>query len=117
MSLKPYFASSSKVWESVDWVFGIEECGYTGWEISADGNYRLENPKNKAAILDVLGSTHLKATVHAPYADLKRRDERECGWGLGDALAMADVVLENEGAMEEYVQKIGHLLDAIGGCA
>jgi sugar phosphate isomerase/epimerase len=70
MSIQPYFASSSKVWESVDWVFGIEECGYAGWEISADGHYRLENPANKAAIRDVLDSTHLKATVHAPYADL-----------------------------------------------
>ncbi|QYZ80362.1 sugar phosphate isomerase/epimerase [Methanofollis formosanus] len=70
MSVVPYFSSSSTVWESIEWVFGIEEVGYTGWEISADGNYRLEKPENKRAILDVVESTHLDVTVHAPYADL-----------------------------------------------
>lgn len=70
MSLKPYFASSSKVWESVDWVFGIEECGYDGWEISAEGNYRLDVLENFARIRDVLDSTKLKVTVHAPFTDL-----------------------------------------------
>ena len=41
MSLTPYFSSSSKVWESRDWIFGLEEIGYVGWEIVADGKYRL----------------------------------------------------------------------------
>lgn len=70
MSLKPFFASSSKVWESPEWVFGIEEAGYSGWEISADGNYRLDRPANKQAIQDVVESTGLAVTVHAPYTDL-----------------------------------------------
>ncbi|MDD3622224.1 MAG: sugar phosphate isomerase/epimerase [Methanofollis sp.] len=70
MSVVPYFSSSSTVWKSVEWVFGIEEVGYTGWEISADGNYRLDDPAKKRAVLDVIESTHLKVTVHAPYADL-----------------------------------------------
>jgi sugar phosphate isomerase/epimerase len=70
MTLKVYFASSSKVWDSVDWVFGIEECGYDGWEISADGNYRLDDRENLARILDVIGSTRLGVTVHAPFTDL-----------------------------------------------
>ncbi|NLA39157.1 MAG: sugar phosphate isomerase/epimerase, partial [Methanomicrobiales archaeon] len=42
MSLDPYFSSSSKVWAERDWVFEIEDLGYAGWEIVADGNYRLE---------------------------------------------------------------------------
>lgn len=70
MSLRPFFASSSKVWESIDWVFGIEECGYAGWEISADGNYRLDIAENVARIRDTLGSTTLEVSVHAPYSDL-----------------------------------------------
>jgi dephospho-CoA kinase len=49
--------------------------------------------------------------------DLRRRDERELGWGLGDALAMADVFFENEGTMDEYREKARHLLDALEGCA
>ncbi|EJG06833.1 Xylose isomerase domain-containing protein TIM barrel [Methanofollis liminatans DSM 4140] len=70
MSVKPYFSSSSKVWESPEWVFGIEEADFSGWEISADGNYRLEKPANKQVICDVIESTGLAVTVHAPYADL-----------------------------------------------
>ncbi|HOB18574.1 MAG TPA: sugar phosphate isomerase/epimerase family protein [Candidatus Methanoculleus thermohydrogenotrophicum] len=70
MSLLPYFSSSSKVWESRDWIFGIEEIGYTGWEIVADGNYRLDDPVNFAAIRENLASTDLLVTVHAPYSDL-----------------------------------------------
>jgi sugar phosphate isomerase/epimerase len=70
MNLAPYFSSSSKVWAARDWVFGIEELGYTGWEIVADGNYRLDNPDNFAMIRENLESTGLLATVHAPYSDL-----------------------------------------------
>ncbi len=65
-----YFSSSSKVWDSIEWVFGIEDAGYQGWEIVADGNYRLDNPVNVKRIDGVLQSTHLKASVHAPYGDL-----------------------------------------------
>ncbi len=39
--LKPYFSSSSKVWDDISWVYGIEEAGYAGWEIVGDGNYQL----------------------------------------------------------------------------
>ena len=70
MSLTPYFSSSSKVWESRDWIFGLEEIGYVGWEIVADGKYRLDNPENFIAIQENLASTGLRSTVHAPYSDL-----------------------------------------------
>lgn len=65
-----YFSSSSKVWEDPEWVIGIDELGYDGWEISADGNYRLDDPKNRHRIDEVLASTNLEVTVHAPYGDL-----------------------------------------------
>jgi sugar phosphate isomerase/epimerase len=70
MSITPYFSSSSKVWESLEWVYGIEDCGYSGWEIVADGRYRLDNPDNRKAICEVIESTRLGITVHAPYGDL-----------------------------------------------
>ncbi|MCP1661817.1 MAG: sugar phosphate isomerase/epimerase [Methanocalculus sp. MSAO_Arc1] len=65
-----YFSSSSKVWDDPDWVFGIEEIGYDGWEISADGNYRLDEKSKKERLSDVIASTSLQVTVHAPYGDL-----------------------------------------------
>jgi sugar phosphate isomerase/epimerase len=70
MSLLPYFSSSAKIWDDIEWVTGIEECGYTGWEIVADGNYRLDNPENYATIRDMIAGTNLRVSVHAPYGDL-----------------------------------------------
>ena len=70
MTLPLYFASSSKVWSSPEWVYGIEECGYDGWEISADGNYRLDNPEAFAKIMEIIETTSLSISVHAPFTDL-----------------------------------------------
>lgn len=70
MSIKPYFSSSSKVWDDIAWVYGIEEAGYDGWEIVADGNYKLDNPDCFKKIQEVIASTHLGVTVHAPFGDL-----------------------------------------------
>ena len=70
MSPDIYFASSAKVWSSIDWVYGIEETGYDGWEISAEGNFRLDNRESFESIMTVLETTGLKTTVHAPFSDL-----------------------------------------------
>lgn len=70
MSPERYFSSSSKVWDSIEWVFGIEDAGYSGWEIVADGKYRLDQPGTLAKIHETLASTNLQASVHAPYGDL-----------------------------------------------
>jgi len=66
----PYFSASSRVWESAEWVSHIEECGYGGWEVVADGQYRLDDPTHLSEVMEVLASTGLPATVHAPYGDL-----------------------------------------------
>ena len=55
MSLKPFFSSSAKVWDDIAWVYGIENAGYAGWEIVADGNYRLDNPACFKKIEEVIG--------------------------------------------------------------
>ncbi|HNX17684.1 MAG TPA: sugar phosphate isomerase/epimerase family protein [Methanoregula sp.] len=70
MNIRPYFSSSSKVWDDINWVYGIKEAGYAGWEIVADGNYRLEKPENLKKIKEVIASTQLGISVHAPYGDL-----------------------------------------------
>lgn len=42
--------------------------------------------------------------------ELNARDERERGWGLEAALAMADVTVANAGSMEEYENAVRALL-------
>ena len=68
--MKFYFASSSKVWEDPAWVAGIAEVGFDGWEISADGNYRLDNETTFASVRRTMEETGLPVSVHAPFSDL-----------------------------------------------
>lgn len=49
----------------------------------------------------------------ADEAGLKKRDEREAGWGLLNAMSMADYVLENEGTIEDFEEKVQKLLKEI----
>jgi dephospho-CoA kinase len=47
--------------------------------------------------------------------DLRNRDSREEGFGLGRALAGADRVLENNGSLEAFDEKARSLLEEIRG--
>jgi len=42
--------------------------------------------------------------------ELKEREKRELSWGLGDVIAMADIVLINEGDLEEFREKVREIL-------
>lgn len=42
--------------------------------------------------------------------ELKRRDERERGWGLDKAIETADVTIENTGSIEKFQKEIQELL-------
>ncbi|NYT05219.1 MAG: flagellar hook-basal body complex protein FliE [Methanomicrobiales archaeon] len=41
---------------------------------------------------------------------LRDRDERELGWGLGNALAMADVTIDNSGSLAAFSDAVRALL-------
>jgi len=115
MSLKPYFSSSSKVWDDIAWVFGIEDAGYDGWEIVADGNYKLDNPDCFKKIEDVIANTHLGVTVHAPFGDLNlatlndpiwRESIRQICTCITHASAFTDRITIHPG----YISPIGKLM-------
>lgn len=44
---------------------------------------------------------------------IKERDKRELSWGLGGVIASADIVISNEGPVEEFKQKIKDLFKKI----
>jgi len=46
---------------------------------------------------------------------LRNRDDRELGWGLGNALKQADIHLKNEGTLAEFTVSVQHLLDELRG--
>jgi len=43
--------------------------------------------------------------------DLKERDKRELGWGLGNVIASADIVISNEGKVENLQNEIFKILN------
>jgi sugar phosphate isomerase/epimerase len=64
------FAASSKIWEDISWVYGIEDIGFDGWEVCADGKYHFKDDAHVADIREVLASTGLYVSIHAPFSDL-----------------------------------------------
>lgn len=49
----------------------------------------------------------------AAIEELKRRDEREKGWGLDKAILIADVTLENTDTIEKFRKQIEELLTGL----
>lgn len=45
---------------------------------------------------------------------LRNRDEREMNWGLGNALALADINIKNEGSLEEFSTAVISVLATLG---
>ncbi len=46
-------------------------------------------------------------------AEFDRRDERELRWGLGSLIARADIMLVNEGTLEEFRKDAKKLLETV----
>lgn len=44
---------------------------------------------------------------------LKIRDERELGWGMGDAIASADHVIRNTGTLDQFLEQVEFMIDQI----
>ena len=42
---------------------------------------------------------------------IKERDKRELGWGLGRVIASADIVVLNEGSVEDFQKEIREILE------
>ena len=70
MSLTPFFSASSKAWGDRSWVFSLEDIGYRGWEVMADGASSFEKAGIVEEVAGIAASTGLALSVHAPYSDL-----------------------------------------------
>jgi dephospho-CoA kinase len=43
-------------------------------------------------------------------AGLKTRDERELGWGLGNAIRLADIRINNDGSLDDFTARVTGLI-------
>jgi dephospho-CoA kinase len=48
------------------------------------------------------------------WTEFEERDRRELSWGLGNLIAMADVMLLNDGEMDEFKVKVSTFLRGLG---
>lgn len=54
-----------------------------------------------------------RADAPITLEDFRRRDERELGWGIGNALALCDHMIINEGTLEDFYKEIRAFLSEI----
>ncbi|MDY6966210.1 MAG: sugar phosphate isomerase/epimerase family protein [Halobacteriota archaeon] len=63
------FSSITAVYDPFDWVYELEDIGFTGWEIVCEGDMRLTKELRKR-IESFHESTNLDLSIHAPFSDL-----------------------------------------------
>jgi len=47
------------------------------------------------------------------WEGFKQKDDRELRWGLKEAMKMADVLIDNNGTLEEFRENVGAVLEGI----
>jgi dephospho-CoA kinase len=67
--------------------------------IDASFDIRFERVKKRARSDDMCNT-----------GELKRRDEREKGWGLDKAIEMADITINNTSSLEKFHEEVKNLL-------
>jgi dephospho-CoA kinase len=55
-----------------------------------------------------------RADAPASWSEFEVRDQRELSWGLGNLIAMADVMLLNDGTMDEFKERVRAFLTGLG---
>lgn len=56
-----------------------------------------------------------RADAPKDRAEFDERDRRELGWGLGETIALADVLLVNEGSLESFHAEARVVLEGLKG--
>ena len=110
-----FFGSSAKVWDDISWIYGIEEAGFDGWEVCADGNYHFNKPSQYRQVIETLATTSLKATVHAPYGDLNPAAINDSIWRetvkqLKDCIRLASPITNRVTIHPGYLSSTGKLV-------
>ncbi len=47
------------------------------------------------------------------FEEFRKREEREMGWGMGEAMGSASVVIRNEGSLEDFRERVKELLHRV----
>ncbi len=88
-------------------------------EIVAPANLRIRWLESRGRSDDPCApsasSDHSSAKEGQTASALEQREGREMGWGMSEAMKTADLVLRNEGNLEEFRESVRGLLRALAG--
>ncbi|PWB54349.1 MAG: sugar phosphate isomerase/epimerase [Candidatus Methanoperedenaceae archaeon] len=68
-SMQLSFSSLALVNNPFDWAYGLEELGFSGWEVVSEGKQQL-NDNTLSEIKNIIETTDLVLTLHLPFSDL-----------------------------------------------
>lgn len=102
---------------------GDRDCVIDGTRSEAEVAYFRQYFGMNAVVVNIYASSRIRyerlksrARSDTPLTrgEFEERDRRELGWGLGNAIALSDMVLGNEGTMDEFRKNIMNLLREAG---
>ena len=102
---------------------GDSDCVIDGTRSEAEVAYFRQYFGMNAVVVNIYASSRIRyerlksrARSDTPLTrgEFEERDRRELGWGLGNAIALSDMVLGNEGTMDEFRKNITNLLREAG---
>lgn len=79
MSLNISFSAYKLVTTPFSWAYDLEDMGFQGWEIVSEARQKI-SPETLPEIRDIINSTKLKISVHAPFSDLNLAALNDAIW-------------------------------------
>ncbi len=101
------FSSLALVSNPFDWAYGLEESGFSGWEIVCEGRQKI-GEKTLPLIRDISETTHLELTLHLPFSDLNLASLNQPIWEES-VRQMKNCLLRVSSFIELAVVHPGHL--------
>jgi sugar phosphate isomerase/epimerase len=82
MRLKISFSSVDMIRNPVEWMYSLEDAGFQGWEIVAEGPQKVEG-EFKTRLKELYETTNLVLSLHAPLSDINIASVNEPMWAEG----------------------------------
>jgi len=79
MKAKISFSSVDATTNPVDWMYRLEDAGFQGWEIVAEGQQKVEG-QFKERVREIHETTNLVLSLHTPLSDLNIGSVNERIW-------------------------------------
>ncbi len=92
----------------VDGIRNIEEINYFKKEFGRDFKLIAINTPLELRFERI--KKRLRSDDMSSMEELKRRDEREKGWGLDKAIRKADITIDNTGSIEDFRKHVEEML-------